>query len=158
MLLNIVLCSSVLLKENKKFVMYKTITNNYVEKTNDSLCEDSLSKFINDANLRFPEVVYAQCIIESAHLKSNLSKNNNNLLGMKHPGQRATASIGKKNGYAHFVSWKMCILDYAIWQTKFAKSCNTQDDYLDLLSRVYASDKNYRNKIISLINEFRKEK
>jgi flagellum-specific peptidoglycan hydrolase FlgJ len=77
---------------------------------------------------------------------------------MKHPGQRATASNGSKNGYADFDNWKLCIIDYAIWQTKFAKSCTNQDEYLDFLSRVYASDKNYRNKIISLIDEFRKAK
>lgn len=155
-LVNIVLCCVILSREEKQVVIYKLTTNHYSEKNNDSLHKSSLKEFIEKANVRFPEVVYAQCLIESGHLKSNLSKTNNNLLGMKHPKQRATASKGVKNGFAHFENWKMCILDYAIWQAKFAKNCTNQEEYLELLSRVYASDKNYRDKIISLIDEFRK--
>ena len=151
-LVNIVLCSVLISREEKQVTIYKFINNDYSEKKNDSLDKSSLKKFIEDANLRFPEVVYAQCLIESGNLKSNLSKSNNNLLGMKHPGQRATASKGDVNGYAHFDNWRMCILDYAIWQTKFARNCSTREEYLDLLSRVYASDKNYIRKIMVLID------
>jgi uncharacterized FlgJ-related protein len=138
----------------KKVVNYSFVVKHKEEK----LTLDNARKFIEKINVRFPDVVLAQCIIESGNFQSNLSKTNNNLLGMKQPGQRPTMSFEPKRGYANFDTWKHCIIDYAFWQARYVRNCNTEDEYLDYLARNYASDKNYRNKIISVINEFRKEK
>lgn len=138
-------------------IIYKITVQNKGENKDDLQREIVLS-FIKKINIKFPEVVLAQCILESANFKSRLYKSNNNLLGMKHPKQRPTMSLGQKNGYANFDSWKNCIIDYAIWQSKFARGIRNEKDYLEYLAGVYASDKNYKIKLSSLIHELREKK
>jgi flagellum-specific peptidoglycan hydrolase FlgJ len=70
---------------------------------------------------------------------------------MKHPAQRFTLSLGKKNGYASYRNWVYSILDYALWQQRYAAAL-TEEEYLAYLSRVYASDTHYVTKIKRIAN------
>ena len=124
------------------------------------LCElDSLAKFevcdsvvlrlMSDLGVQHKHIVLAQMKLESGNYKSKLAKENNNYFGMRHPAQRLTVSVKSKNGYAHYRNWCYSILDYALWQRRYAYDLN-DSDYLTLLSNVYAEDKEYVNKVSTI--------
>lgn len=128
--------------------------------TNENLkSEIQLNKII------CPDEVYAQIIIESAHMNSFLFKRANNLLGMRFPCQRSTTAIGiylpeedtiikgtqeelrkyaKKNNYAVYASWSDCVADYKMWQDQ---CFHLTEKYLSFLGNYYAEDINYVAKI-----------
>lgn len=71
---------------------------------------------------------------------------------MKYPERRPTTAIGKTMiGYAVFASVRESVIDYAIWQTMYARNMS-RDDYFRKLS-VYAEDEHYIYKIKRIINE-----
>jgi len=117
----------------------------------DTLNVDNVKNFIKRCKFEHPDILFAQVMLESGNLKSEVATQNNNLLGMRMPGQRPTTAIGKQNGYAIYTSWKECLLDYMIWQSRYAKGLNV-DEYLNVLQSVYASDKNYVKKLKEIIN------
>lgn len=120
---------------------------------------DSLAKFdvsdslalslMHDLDIQHPNIVLAQMKLESGHYQSNLAKTNNNYFGMRHPAQRLTVSVKSKNGYAHYRNWAYSILDYALWQRRYAYNLS-EEDYLTKLSKVYAEDNNYIEKVKKL--------
>lgn len=118
----------------------------------DTLNLENLEKLMINSNMEHPEIVMAQIRLESGNLTSNLTKQNNNFLGMKHPGQRPTTSIGEKNGFANYATWEDCVYDYLIWQSRYAKKLSV-DEYYEYLSSVYASDSSYIVKLKQIINE-----
>jgi uncharacterized FlgJ-related protein len=111
-----------------------------------SLTHVLLYEQINQKNIKFPDIVFAQAVLESGHFKSPLFINQNNLFGMKVPKKRETTATNKGNkGYAKYIDWDSSIDDYLLWQqfTLKNKSELTKDQYMSLLSRIYAEDKNY---------------
>jgi flagellum-specific peptidoglycan hydrolase FlgJ len=104
-------------------------------------------------NIKFPNIVFAQCLIETGYFTSDLFYNQKNLFGMKQPRIRETKSVGiSKSGYATYNTWVESIEDYRLWQQSVLKNKQniTEEEYLELLSRIYAEDKKYINKIKSL--------
>lgn len=102
--------------------------------------------YLNQTNIKYPEIVYAQAILETGNFSSKLFRNNNNLFGMKKIGNRPTASKGSKDGYAYFETWKKSVLDYAIYQSLYLKN-KSKEEYYNYLSTVYATDSTYITKI-----------
>jgi len=102
-------------------------------------------------NIDHPDIVFAQCQIESGNFTSNIFKNNNNCLGMKLARSRPTTANGEQFGHAFYDSWKECLKDYALWQVAYARNLS-KEEYLQLLGEIYAEDSNYKNKLIKLIN------
>ena len=145
--------------EEKECVETKTeirVIVSHDRKSFDSRIE-KVKNIIDRLNLKHPDIVLAQCILESGRFESGLTKTNNNLLGMKHPAQRPTLSKGKKNGFAHFDSWEDCIVDYAIWQSIYTRKLS-RDEYLDYLSTIYDCNKNYKSIVIDILNGLDKTK
>lgn len=107
------------------------------------------------SGIKFPDVVFAQALIESAHFSSEVFKCENNLFGMKQPNVRTTTSLSKgKTGYASYYDWTFSVEDYGFWQ-KFALSRRdriTKSEYLNLLGRIYAEDPRYVMKIKQVIS------
>lgn len=98
------------------------------------------------SGIKYPDVVFAQAVVESAHFSSSVFKNENNLFGMKHPRRRETLSEGVGNtGYASYDNWTFSVDDYRLWQLNMFKNkeYNTKTEYLALLGRVYAEDTRY---------------
>lgn len=98
------------------------------------------------SGVKYPDVVFAQAVIESAHFTSDVFKSENNLFGMKHPARRQTLSEGKaESGYASYDSWTTSVEDYKLWQHSMLKQkeCITKMEYLNLLGKVYATDPKY---------------
>ena len=107
-------------------------------------------------NMEHPHIVFAQMRLESGNFKSDLAKNNDNFFGMKYPRQRATVAQGVDGGYAYYRSWSYSVLDYAIWQRRYASGL-TEDEYLEMLSETYAEDKAYVRKVKSIADSIKVE-
>lgn len=109
-------------------------------------CDSIAYAFIVDNDIQHPEIVLAQMKIESGNYQSGIAKKNNNYFGMRHPAQRLTVSLGQKNGYARYRNWAYSVIDYGLWQRKYAYDL-TEDEYLTKLSNTYAEDPNYVSKV-----------
>lgn len=110
------------------------------------LCDSIAYAFIADNEIQHPEIVLAQMKIESGNYQSGIAKKNNNYFGMCHPAQRLTVSLGQKNGYARYRNWAYSVIDYGLWQRRYAYNL-TEEEYLTKLSNTYAEDPNYVNKV-----------
>lgn len=122
------------------------------------LTHELLYEVINEKNIKHPEVVFAQAIIESGHFKSPLFINKNNLFGMKVPKKRETTAVNKGNkGYAKYHSWDSSVDDYLLWQEFTLKNKNelTKTQYLSLLGKIYAKDKNYITSLKRVMNKYK---
>jgi hypothetical protein len=108
------------------------------------------------AGVKFPEIVFAQAVLESAHFKSSLFERGNNLFGMQYPKKRETTAISSINGYSKYENWHESVYDYKLWQDfLFDKRGElTQDQYFAYLHRWYAEDKKYVAKVKNKIKEF----
>ena len=116
----------------------------------DLIFKDSVALFIKQMNMQHPDIVLAQAIVESGNFKSNIFIENNNLFGMKEPLSRNTVALGTKNGHAYYKNWQHSVIDYALYQSSYFfnnKRDYGRNDYLERLSRSYAQDPNYINKI-----------
>lgn len=114
--------------------------------------EDTINEVLSFLDVEHPKVVFAQMRLESGNFKSSLSQTNNNFFGMRHPYRRDTHSLGSINGYASYANWAFSIADYALWQRRYASGLS-EEEYLEKLGRVYATDKKYRDKISNIMRE-----
>lgn len=133
----------------------------YLDIDTDSITEDKLYVKIQESDILFPDVVFAQAIIESGYFSSEVFKCNSNLFGMKHPKLRTTLSMGKSDsGYAWYLNWKLSVYDYKLWQnfTLRNKNITSQQDYLNLIGRIYAEDGRYVKKLEQIIQKNKKIK
>ena len=111
---------------------------------------------LDTLNVEHPHIVFAQMRLESGNFKSALAKENDNFFGMKYPRQRATVALGVDRGYAYYRSWSYSVLDYAIWQKRYASGL-TEEEYLEMLSEKYAEDKAYVSKVKSIADTIKGE-
>lgn len=109
---------------------------------------------LDTLNVEHPHIVFAQMRLESGNFRSDLAKNNDNFFGMKYPRQRATVALGMDRGYAYYRSWSYSVLDYAIWQRRYASGL-TEEEYLEMLSEKYAEDKAYVRKVKSIADSIK---
>lgn len=126
----------------------------YLDIDYERITEDKLYVQIHESDILFPDVVYAQALIESGYFSSEVFKCNNNLFGMKHPQLRKTLSMGKsKSGYASYLNWKLSVYDYKLWQsfTLRNKNIKSEIEYLNLIGRIYAEDDRYTKKLRQII-------
>lgn len=103
-------------------------------------------ELIKDLNIAYPEIVISQAILESSNFTSNLYTQNNNLFGMKIARIRPSTAYRDKNNsqYACYDNIYDCVLDYALWQAKYCRGSNNENDYYSLLKDSgYFSDPNY---------------
>lgn len=106
--------------------------------------------------IKYPDIVFAQALLESGEFTSKLFKTANNLFGMKVPGKRESARIGEtRSGYSKYQNWIFSIYDYSLWQEHILKNKGdlTKSQYFALLGKVYATDKKYVNSLKRVIGE-----
>jgi len=138
-------------QSNKLYENIPVIISEYKEEEKPTA--ENVYKYMKQINLRFPEIVLAQTILESKHYNSLLLSNNNNLLGLKEARQRVTFSTGTLFNHATFKSWKRCIDDYAVYQTKYYSKVETEEQYYNcLLESGYAEDPAYVKKVKQIRN------
>ncbi len=85
------------------------------------LTDTSLKEELILNNIKHPEIVFRQAIIESGHFTSGVFVENNNLFGMTHPRTRPTYSMKKNRGFAYYKDWTHSVKDYKVWQDKYYK-------------------------------------
>lgn len=115
-----------------------------------STIADSVFTYIFLLRLEHPRIVMAQCIEESGNFTSLSFRNGHNCTGMKVPSRRPTLAVGTLYYHARFNSWQECLMDYAIWQSIYARG-KTADEYLAYLDTVYAEKKGYSNRLRKII-------
>lgn len=124
--------------------------------TDEDINYKNLYSKILEYNIKFPDVVFAQAVLETGHFRSKLFHNSNNLFGMKLPKKRETVAVGKtKGGYAKFENWESSVYDYSLWQNYiFSKNGEiTKTDYLKILDKIYSESKGYSNKVSKIIKQ-----
>ena len=118
----------------------------------EDLNESRAVHLMQELGIEHPHIVFAQMRLESGNFKSSLSQSNNNFFGMGHPQQRVTTSMGKNNGYATYKNWALSVVDYGLWQRRYASGL-TEDEYYALLKDKYAEDDNYVPKVKGIAEE-----
>lgn len=119
----------------------------------DRFTEDRLIELIKRLNFKYPEIVYAQAILESGHFKSRTFIENNNLFGMKEPTQRVNISSGSQNDYAYYKTWQESVIDYAFYSATYLSKIPSQEEYFNYLAQFYAEDPDYVKKLKNVIQQ-----
>lgn len=106
--------------------------------------EDGLREALDYYDIKHPEIVYAQAVLETGHFKSNLCTNSNNLFGLYN---------SKKKEYYRFNHWTESIKAYINFvQYKY----KPPGDYYEFLDSIgYAEDPYYINKLKGIVNRKR---
>lgn len=99
------------------------------------------NKFVDELkrlNVKFPEIVMAQSILETGNFTSKIFKENHNLFGMKQATVRINTANGTQYGHAYYDNWYQSIYDYAFYQCRYLSDIHNEDEYFSYLSKVYA--------------------
>lgn len=127
-------------------------TKAIILRDNDVFTRDKLKNYLEQLNVKYPDVVMAQAEIESGHFTSKLFRENNNMFGMKISTSRPTTQNGEQNGYAYYNTWRESVLDYAMYSACYLNKIQTKKEYLQYLGKNYAEDSCYVQKICKRIN------
>ena len=128
-----------------------TINNKPKPMADHTFSEDKLERIAKDFGIMHPEVVVAQAKLETGNFTSKVFIENHNLFGMKLARQRETTAIGEQYNHARYISWVQSLMDYKLWQDKYASKFKTRRAYLKYLSENYAQDKKYIHKLKQML-------
>lgn len=115
--------------------------------------EEKLINYLNEINIKFPEIVFAQAKLESSNFTSDIFLENHNFFGMKCATKRAFLHKGENRGHAKYENWEDCVIDYALYQATYLHHIKTKQQYLSYLRKHYAEDPNYVDKLIQLMED-----
>lgn len=101
--------------------------------------EEGLVEALEYYEIQYPEIVYAQALIETGHFSSSVCKNYNNLFGLYN---------SKIKDYYSFEHWSDSVKAYRDF-VQYKYKGNT-DYYTFLVNLPYATDPNYIRKIKQL--------
>jgi len=122
----------------------------------DNATHSGVYNEILEQGLEFPDIVFAQAVLESGSFTSRLTKENNNIFGMRRPTKRPTTSVGESHGYAVYESWRESIEDYALFQEMlFSKHKFTRSSYLEYIDKYYSTTKGYKNRVLRIIRDYK---
>lgn len=112
--------------------------------------EENLKAEIKKLNLKFPEVVYKQAIVEGAsktgkRWQNPIFLNGNNFLGLKKSFYRPSTAINwNEHYYCIYDSWQDCLKDYCMFQAQNCKHIQTEQEYYHFLKELgYSVTENY---------------
>ena len=104
----------------------------------EKIAYQSLYDEIVKQGIEYPEIVWAQAILESGNFGSKVFHKNNNLFGMKMPSRRNTVALGTSSGYAVYESWQESVHDYKLYQEYYFKDRQiSKKSYYNHLNRSY---------------------
>ena len=107
----------------------------------NKLPQEGLMEALEYYEVKHPQIVYAQAILETGHFKSNVCLNYNNLFGLYD---------SKNKDYYRFNHWAESIVAYKEWIQKKYQPPNNY--YVFLEETNYASDKEYISTLKSIVN------
>ncbi len=124
--------------------------------TEDNATHSGVYNEILEQGLEFPDIVFAQAVLESGNFTSRVTKENNNIFGMRRPSKRPTTSAGVSHGYAVYESWRESIEDYGLYQEMlFSTHKFTRSSYLEYLDKYYSTTKGYKNRVLRIIKSYK---
>jgi hypothetical protein len=123
------------------------ILNNY-----DKFTPQKLKEHLIALNVQYPDIVYAQAVLETGGFTSHIFRSNNNLFGMKVATTRPTTNIGEEDGHAVFKHWRQSVIDYALYSACYIPILS-RNEYFDFLGKRYAEDPNYISKLKEIIEK-----
>lgn len=119
------------------------------------IVQDSLniSQLLEKHKIKFSHIVLAQAKLESNNFKSDLFVKYNNFCGLRIAGQRYCFAINNYDygAFAKYLTVEDCVKDIRSWQIQNALFLTTDNQYFELLEKVYCTDKNYVKQIKQLI-------
>lgn len=135
-----------------KFLVVLTLFSYPVEQP---LTKENVYHEIRKQGIKYPELVFAQAMLESGELKSKLTRTNHNIFGMKLPSVRETTAQGSKNHHAFYVHWTESIRDYKLYQDFVIqkKGLTNYKKYLSYINKVYSQTGDYHKRISRVIRE-----
>jgi len=132
--------------KTKTITVYETVPDK-------EFSPENLRSYLFELNIRFPHIVYAQAVLETANFNSKIFKENNNLFGMKYAIYRPKTSKGIRRGHSYYNNWQESVIDYALFQAAYLNHLRTEKEYLNYLDMRYAEDPNYIQKIKHIISK-----
>lgn len=105
--------------------------------------KEGLIEALEYYEIQFPEIVYAQALLETGHFSSSVCKNYNNLFGLYN---------SKIKDYYSFEHWSDSVKAYKDF-VQYKYKGNT-DYYTFLINLPYATDPNYIRKIKQLEHKY----
>lgn len=130
-----------------------------VEKSEDKAKDlqlnlENLYKKILKSGIEFPDVAFAQAVIESGYFKSKLTKTNSNLFGMRLPKKRPTTATGEIRGFSVYESWHGSVEDYKLYQERLLKRGEiSKEEYMKKMNKIYAFNPMYSKKLEAIIKK-----
>lgn len=132
---------------NVKIEQIPTIIKIWEE--NREFTPEKLKNSIYSLNFQYPDIIYAQAVLETSNFQSPIFKQNNNCFGMKKAESRITTNEGIQLNHAYYSSWESSLIDRALWDASYARNLS-KEQYLQLLGEIYAEDEQYINKLKKL--------
>ncbi len=157
MMFRCLLTATLLLFTSIKVCSQEKLVQKVVVQQDDNVTKEKLYEQIIKFGIKFPDIVFAQAMIESGELTSKLFKTANNMFGMRFPSIRETTAQGKTtSGYSRYEDWNFGVYDYFLWQDHMLRNRTeiTKSQYLSLLGRVYAEDPNYVSKVKKKVSQY----
>lgn len=112
----------------------------------DKSAEEGLLESLNYYNIKHPDIVYAQAILETGNFKSRACIKDNNLFGLYN---------SKTKTYYKFNHWAESVLAYK----RYVQYRYSSGNYYKFLVRInYAEDTRYINKLKKIVNDKRRYK
>ena len=107
---------------------------------------------IKSLHLPHSRIIESQILLETGNYSSQVFKLNNNLVGMRPTYSRMNTQNGEAMGFAVYDNWKESLRDYSLWIALYGNNL-TDDQYLELLDKVWASNQNYRINLEKLLKQ-----
>jgi hypothetical protein len=121
---------------------------------NKQLTKENLWKQINQTGIKYPDLVFAQALLESGEFKSKLCKENKNLFGMQMPTTRKTIATSSRKHYAKYKHWTESVFDYKLYQEYiFGKRKYTRIEYINMLNKKYSETSDYMKRVHRVLKE-----
>lgn len=120
----------------------------------------SIYELAKKSDAWYPEVIYAQAILESSSGKSELAQTCNNLFGMKkaltRPNTQINYMVNERTSlekiYGVYMNWQHSVIDRILWdEWVFSGKKPSREQYMAKLGGVYAEDKQYVSKLNKII-------
>lgn len=109
--------------------------------------EEDLIAVMDYYGVKYPEIVYAQAILETGHFRSKVYRECNNLFGLYNSRTKSYYKFG------HWSESVVAYLNYIQYRYK------PPDDYYKFLSDIgYAEDPEYINKLKRIVNQYDKRR
>jgi hypothetical protein len=119
----------------------------------DTLDIDCVNNYLEKHQIKFSRIALAQIKLESNHLKHDRVVRDRNVTGMRVAAQRFTFAANSHDygAFAKYTSLEDCILDYKAFQIQNAFFITTEEQYLEMLGKVYCKDPGYVEQVKKLI-------